>query len=163
MNFNKEPETGNQLENRNKTLEKLRLVLEENKDKRISVVGTACTGKTTLLKNISQGIEISDLAPELTEEEKSFYYNAPLTPENRKKRLELRAKRAYVEAGQPAFGTSIAVGTELVVYLLINDELLKERINLRKDISFDDAKTIQNFLEKEIEESNLPVIKILVE
>jgi ABC-type phosphate/phosphonate transport system ATPase subunit len=50
----------------NETLEKLKFVLDKNKDKRITVIGTTCTGKTTLLKNIPEGIEISKLAPPLT-------------------------------------------------------------------------------------------------
>jgi hypothetical protein len=145
----------------NETLEKLKFVLDKNKDKRITVIGTTCTGKTTLLKNIPEGIEISKLAPPLTEEERDFYYNVPLTEENEEKRLDLRPRRAFVKPGQPAFGTGIAQGTELIIYLNISDELLIERTKIR-NVSFSDAKIMQNFIEKSIKNSKLPVIEIKI-
>lgn len=142
-------------------LEKLKKVLKENKDKRITVVGTTCTGKTTLLKEIPEGIEISKLAPPLTKEEHDFYYNAPLTKENNKKMVEMRAKRAFVKAGQPAFGTAIASNSQLVIYLTISDELLNNRTESR-NVDFSQAKLMQKFIEEEIKESGLPVIKLFI-
>lgn len=142
-------------------LEKLKRILEKNKDKRVTVIGTTCVGKTTLLKNIPEGIAISELAPKLTKEEENFYYNAPLTKENNKKMLEMRAKRAFVKVGQPAFGTGIAYGTELVICLMISDELLKKRTEAR-NVDFEQAKIMQTFIEEEIKESGLPVIELSV-
>ncbi len=143
------------------TLEQLKLILEENKDKCITVIGTTCVGKTTLLKNIPEGISISELAPPLNDEEKDFYYNAPLTKENEERRLYLRPRRAIVKPGQPAFGTGIAKDTELVVYLTIDDELLKKRTAMR-NVDFNDAKIMQGFIEESIKNSNLPVIELEV-
>jgi ABC-type phosphate transport system ATPase subunit len=142
-------------------LEKLKSILENNKDKCVSVIGTTCTGKTTFLKNIPDGIEISKLAPPLTKEEHDFYYNAPLTRENNKKMIEMRAGRAFVKAGQPAFGTAIVPNTELVVYLTISDELLKKRTESR-NVDFSQAKLMQTFIEEQIKESGLPVIELFV-
>lgn len=142
-------------------LEKLKSILKDNENKRVSVIGTTCTGKTTFLKNIPEGIEISKLAPPLTKEEHDFYYNAPLTKENNKKMIEMRAKRAFVKAGQPAFGTAIASNTELVIYLTISDELLKKRTESR-NVDFSQAKLMQIFIEEEIKESGLPVIELFV-
>ena len=144
-----------------KPLEELKSVLSQNQDKRITVVGTTCVGKTSLLKEIPEGIEISKLAPPLTEEEKDFYYNAPLTRENEERRLDLRARRAFVKPGQPAFGTAIAQDTELIVYLTISDELLRKRTSARR-VDFEMAKTMQKFIEEWIKESGLPVIKVQV-
>lgn len=144
-----------------KNLKQLKLVLGQNKNKRISVIGTTCVGKTTFLKNIPEGIEISKLAPPLTDEEKKFYYNAPLTKKNEEKRLDLRHRRALVKPGQPAFGTGIAQGTELIIYLTIDDNLLRKRTTSR-NVNFRDAKIMQKFIEKSIKESELPVIEIQV-
>lgn len=144
-----------------KTLEQLKKILRENGDKKITVLGTTCVGKTTLLKNIPEGIEISKLAPVLTDDEKDFYYNAPMTDKNEEKRLNLRPRRALVKIGQPAFGTGIAKGTELIIYLTISDSLLKKRTQYR-DVDFKDAKIMQKFIEKDIKKSKLPVIKIEV-
>lgn len=144
-----------------KTLEQLKLILEQNKDKKITVLGTTCVGKTTLLKSIPEGIEISKLAPRLTEEEKDFYYNAPLTKENEERRLDLRPRRANVMPGHPAFGTGIAKGTELIIYLKVDDELLKKRTELG-NVDFKEAKIMQEFIEEEIKKSGLPVIEVEV-
>lgn len=146
----------------NKTLQKLKEVLGQNKDKRITVIGTTCVGKTTLLKEIPEGIEMSKLAPPLTKKEEEFYYNAPLTKENEEIRLNMRARRALVKPGQPAFGTAIAQGTELIIYLTISDELLRERTGAR-NVKFKDAKTMQGFIEEWVKKSGLPLIKISVE
>lgn len=143
------------------TLDELKLILNKNKDKKITVVGTTCTGKSYFLKEIPEGIEISKLAPSLTDKERDFYYNAPLTKENNDKMIAMIARRAFVKAGQPTFGTAIANGTELVVYLVIDDELLKKRTMLR-GVDFVYAKRMQELIEEEIMESKLPIIKIKV-
>jgi hypothetical protein len=143
------------------TLKKLEQILSQNKDKKITVLGTTCAGKTTLLKDIPNGIEISKLAPPLTDEEKDFYYNAPLTEENEEKRLDLRPRRAIVKKGQPAFGTGIAKGTELIVYLDIEDKILERRCESR-GVVITEAKLMKEFIEKEIEKSKLPLIRLNV-
>ena len=144
-----------------KTLQELKSILSKNQNKKIMVIGTTCTGKSTFLRQIPEGIEIGELAPSLTEEEKDFYYHAPLTKENNNKMITMVAKKAFVKAGQPVFGTAIANGTELVVYLTIDDELLKKRAVLR-GVDFAYAKRMQEFIEEEVRESGLPVIKIKV-
>ena len=75
--------------------------------------------------------------------------------------ITMRAGRAMVKAGQPVFGTAIAEGTELIVYLRISDELLRERTKSRK-VDFADAKTMTQFIEADIKESGLQVIEIKV-
>lgn len=141
------------------TLKQLKQILDNNKDKRISVLGTTCVGKTTLLKDIPEGIEISQLAPPLSEEDRNFYYKAPITRKNEEKRFDLRARRVLVKSGQPVFGIGIASGTELIIHLNISDDLLKERTNLR-NVNFTEAKMIQKFMEESIKKSGLPVINI---
>jgi hypothetical protein len=143
------------------TLKKLKKILDQNKGKKITVIGTTCVGKTTLLKEIPEGIEISKLAPVLSEEERDFYYNAPLTEENEERRLELRPRRAIVKAGQPAFGTGIANGTELIVYLDIDDKTLEKRCESR-GVDISEAKLMKKFIDKEVEKSKLTVITINV-
>jgi len=144
-----------------KMIEELRSVLTKNRDKKITVIGTTCVGKSTFLRNIPEGIELRKLAPPFTDTEKDFYYHAPLTKENNDTMRVLVAQRAFVKAGQPAFGTAIANGTELIVYLTIDDELLKKRVADRK-VSFEYAKTMQGFIEEEVKNSGLPMITIAV-
>ena len=55
------------------TLNQLKKVLAENVNKKITVLGTTCVGKSTLFKQIPAGIALSELAPPLTTEEADFY------------------------------------------------------------------------------------------
>lgn len=45
-------------------------IIDSNKDKRICLVGTTCTGKSTLIKRLGVGSDMDELLfPLLTEEE----------------------------------------------------------------------------------------------
>ncbi len=144
------------------TLEKLKRVLAENKDRRVSVVGTTCTGKTTIMKDIPEAVSLSDLGPPLTKEQKEYIMQTPWTPEIGETVAKLRGAKAVVAVGRPAFGTVIASNTELIVYMKIDDKLLRKRTDLR-NVNFTDAEAMQIWLEEKIEESGLPVVVIQVE
>ena len=66
-----------------------------------------------------------------------------------------------VKAGQPAFGTGIANGTELIIYLAINDDLLKKRTEAR-GVDFNEARLMESYIKESIEKSRLPVIELRV-
>ncbi len=138
------------------SIDLLKTFLKENKNKRIAVLGTTCVGKTTLMKDIPEAVSISKIAPPLTEEEKTELYKMPWTPEIGERMSYLRGEKAVIEAGRPAFGTVIPSNTELIVYLTINDEILRKRTEQR-GVSFSDAKAMQEWIEKKIEESGLIV------
>lgn len=138
------------------SINSLKNFLEENQDKRIVVIGTTCVGKTTLMKEITESVSISKIAPPLTEEEKAELYKTPWTPEIGERISYLRGERAVIEAGKPAFGTVIPSNTELIVYLTINDQILRKRTEQR-GVSFSDAKAMQEWIERRIEESGLIV------
>lgn len=143
------------------SLEKLKNLLKENKDKRIVVIGTTCTGKTTLLKNIKNACDMDDLVfPLFTKEEKEYVCQSPWTPEIGKTMERLIKERVKVEKGKPLFGT-VLLDCDLIVYLKISDKLLKERTLSRNSI-FEDAKNMQKSIEKQIKKSNISVVKILI-
>ena len=51
-------------------IEQLENILEENKDKRICILGTSCTGKTTLIEYTGMGKDMDEeIFPLLTKEE----------------------------------------------------------------------------------------------
>ncbi len=136
----------------------LKKVFEENKDKRIVVVGTTCSGKSTLLQDIKEAHDMDSLVfPMLTKEESDYVRQKPWTPEIGKAMTKLVKEKVKVESGKPVFGT-IVLDSDLIVYLHINDELLKERTNLRNR-SFEDAKNMQKQIEEEIKKSKIPVIE----
>ena len=58
------------------------------------------------------------------------------------------------------FGT-VLLDCDLIVYLHINDELLLERTSSR-NVDFNNAKNMQQSIEEEIRNSNIPTINIEV-
>lgn len=43
------------------SIENLERIFEENKEKRICVLGTTCTGKTTLINELKMGSDMDEL------------------------------------------------------------------------------------------------------
>ena len=141
--------------------EDLKKILKENKDKRVAVLGTTCTGKTTFLKKIKGAYDMDKLVfPKLTETERDFVCRKPWTPEIGRAMTKLTKKNVIIEMGTPVFGT-VVLDSDLIVYLHISDDLLRKRTKTRKT-EFKDAKNMQKQIEKEIERSKIPCIKISV-
>ena len=142
--------------------EKLKQIFLDNKDKRICVLGTTCTGKSTLIKETNLGVDMDDeIFPLLTKEENDYVCSSPWTEEIGKKMDELVREKLSIKPGIPMFGT-VLLDCDLIVYLHINDELLLERTTSR-NVDFKNAKNMQIQIEKEINESNIPTICIEVE
>ena len=137
-------------------LEELINIFNDNKDKRICVIGTTCTGKTTLINNSNIGLDMDkEIFPLLTKEEKEYVCTTPWTEEIGNKMDELVRTKLSIKPGIPMFGT-VLLDCDLIVYLHINDELLLERTNDR-NVDFDNAKNMQIKIEEEINNSNIPV------
>ena len=137
-------------------LEELINIFNDNKDKRICVIGTTCTGKTTLINNSNIGLDMDkEIFPLLTKEEKEYVCTTPWTEEIGNKMDELVRTKLSIKPGIPMFGT-VLLDCDLIVYLHINDELLLERTNNR-NVDFDNAKNMQIKIEEEINNSNIPV------
>ena len=137
-------------------IDEVKGVLSEHKSERVVVVGTTCTGKSTLLKNIDGALDMDEvLFPQLTEEEKEYVSRKPWTEEIGQTMIRLAQERIKVEPGKPVFGT-VVLDVDQVVYLHIDDELLRERVGKRGK-NFEDAKNMQKQIEAEIESSQKPV------
>ena len=142
-------------------IEALRQILIDNKDKRICVLGTTCTGKTTLINEFNMGVDMDlEIFPLLTEEETEYVCQTPWTEEIGDKMDELVKTKLSIKPGIPMFGT-VLLDCDLIVYLHINDELLMERTKLR-NVDFMSAKKMQLKIEEEIKKSNIPTIYIEV-
>ena len=143
-------------------IEELSEIFKENADKRICVLGTTCTGKTTLIHDTNIGLDMDDeIFPLLTPEETEYVCRTPWTEEIGNKMDELVRTKLSIKPGTPMFGT-VLLDCDLIVYLHINDELLLKRTKLR-NIDFINAKNMQQKIEKEIKESNIPTIFIEVQ
>lgn len=147
---------------KNKAIDKLKDLLKNNENKRIVVVGTSCIGKSTILKEISGAQDMDELIfPRLSKKEKDYVCKSPWTEEIGKTMNRLVREKLKVKKGRPFFGTVI-LNYDLVIYLDISDELLKERAKKRRS-SFVDIKNMQKSILKEIKELKIPCIKIKVD
>ncbi|MBP3920997.1 MAG: hypothetical protein J6D28_05480 [Bacilli bacterium] len=143
-------------------IEELSKIFEENIEKRICVLGTTCTGKTTLIKSVGIGLDMDkEIFPLLTKEETDYVCQTPWTEEIGNKMDELVRTRLSIKPGTPMFGT-VLLDCDLIVYLHINDELLLERTKLR-NTDFMNAKNMQQKIEEEIKKSNIPAIYVEVQ
>ena len=96
--------------------------------------------------------------PKLTKEERDYVCQHPWTPEIGEKMVGLVKEKVKIEPGKPVFGT-VVLDSDLIVYLRISDELLKERTALR-GANYEDAKNMQRQIEEEIKQSNIPTIEL---
>lgn len=141
--------------------EKLQELLNLHKDKRVIVVGTTCTGKSTFLERIKGSHDMDELVfPQLTQEEADYVNQTPWTPDIGQTMNKLVKEKVMVKPGEPVFGT-ILLDSDLIVYLKISDDLLRQRTAQRNAL-FEDAKNMQTQIEKEITSLNIPVIEFSV-
>ena len=140
-------------------IEELMKIFNDNKDRRICVLGTTCTGKSTIVDEMNIGLDMDkEIFPLLTPEETEYVCSTPWTEEIGEKMNELVRTKLSIKPGVPMFGT-VLLDCDLIVYLHIDDELLKQRTTLR-NVDFDNAKNMQQKIEEEIKDSNIQTIRI---
>ncbi len=146
----------------NESIDNLTRILEENKDKRICVLGTTCTGKTTFINEFNIGEDMDKLIfPLLTQEESDYVCKTPWTEEVGQNMDDLVRTKLTIKPGTPLFGT-VLLPCDLIIYLHIDDDLLLERTALR-NAAFENAKNMQSKIEQEIYTSNIETIVVEVE
>lgn len=140
---------------------KLQKILDENKDKRVVIVGTTSTGKSTLQKLIPGACDMDELLyPQLTKEEIEYVNRVPWTEEIGRTMIRLAREHVRIKPGCPVLAT-VVLDCDFVVLLKISDALLRERTKLR-GVRFADAKNMQRQIEEEVMKSGLPVAEIEV-
>ena len=140
-------------------INKLKEIFEQNNDKRILVIGTSCTGKSTLIQKLGIGIDMDkEIFPLLTKEEKDYVCQTLWTEEIGEKMDYLVKSRLKIKKGNPMFGT-VLLDCDLVIYLHISDELLRKRTSLRK-ADFSNAKNMQISIEEELKNCDKEVITL---
>jgi len=139
----------------------LQAVLDGHRDERVVVIGGTCTGKSTLIEHLTGAKDMDKLVfPLLTKEEADYVCQTPWTPEIGETMTRLTKERVKVQVGEPVFGT-VVLDADRIVHLKISDDLLRERTAAR-NVSFEDAKNMQQHIEAEIAASGLPVIEFEV-
>ena len=144
-----------------KYIEEIKEIFDNNKEKRILVIGTTCTGKSTLIEKLGVGLDMDkEIFPLLTKEETDYVCQTPWTEEIGEKMDFFVRTKLKITPGSPLFGT-VLIDCDLIIYLHINDELLKKRTDLR-NVDFTNAKNMQSKIEEEIKDSNKQVITLEV-
>jgi broad-specificity NMP kinase len=128
------------------TINALNAIFEKHKNDRICILGTTCCGKSTLQEQIPGTVDMDEtLWPQLTKEEEAYICQKPWTKEIGDFTRKIVNERVTVKAGQPLF-TLILLDCEVIVYLDISDELLKDHCRKRGS-AFQDAKNVKDAIE----------------
>jgi shikimate kinase len=136
-------------------MEELIQLLSENTDKRVSVVGTTCIGKSTLVSQIPGALDLDEIFfPLLTAEEKARVSQAVWDETVGEVVGQLIRERVHTEIGKPLFGTEI-VDADLLIYLQIDYDILRERCKKRK-VPFQSALDMDRVIRKEVADSMIP-------
>jgi ABC-type cobalamin/Fe3+-siderophores transport system ATPase subunit len=79
---------------KNQTIKELEANLNKHKNERVCVIGTMCCGKTTLLKQIPNCVDMDEeLFSQLTKEEAKFICQMPWTKKSAMKSIDLYMKK----------------------------------------------------------------------
>lgn len=147
--------------NNKNILPALEKVLQKHIHERVCVLGTTCTGKSTLVKEFQYAIDMDEVVfPLLSKEERTCVCQSPWTEKIGETMTKLVKEKIKIQPGKPVFGT-VLLECDYAVYLKISDALLKERAKKRGH-SYEDAKNMQMQIEKEIKNSNIPYKEIAV-
>ena len=146
-------------ENTKRLVYQLKRIFMDNADKRVVVIGTTCTGKSTLIKHFPHAQDMDRLIfPLLSKEESKYVCQSPWTEEIGDTMNRLVNERLKVRAGHPLFGT-VLLDCDLIVYLRISDKLLKQR-SRKKGHRFIDAKKMQTEIEEDMRKSHICTVTI---
>lgn len=164
--------------------EALESLLEKYKDKRVLVLAPPSVGKSTILQHIKEGVDLDVVFDDMPEEfkrhvlhhehpfmfidgdKKTVKYTEkefdPMSDEHQdhlkkttESLTEYTQNKVNIEAGHPAFGSTL-IDADVVIYLKISDEELKKRIEARNTKTYrlaqlERVKAIKKNLEADLE------------
>jgi len=136
-------------------------IFEKNKHKTICVVATTSTGKSTMIKKIGVGVDMDDIVfKNLSSDEKGYVRNKEWS-QDIGDFMEKRSKEIIViKKGEPVFGT-IVYDTDIVIYLDIDDGILKSRVK-KRGVKIESALKMKEWIEKKVDKTNAEVIKLKI-
>ncbi len=136
-------------------------LLAQHTHERVCVVGTTCTGKSTLVKQIPGLLDMDDcIFPLLSPKEQAQVCTSPWTEEIGKTMTRLVRERVAIQPGRPVIGT-VVIESDFIIYLKIAEKLLRQRTKQR-GASYHDAKNMQKQIEKDILSSHIQYVELLI-
>ena len=164
--------------------ETLESLLEKYKDKKVLVLAPPSVGKSTILQHIKDGVDLDVVFDDMPEEFKRYvlhherpfmfidgdkktlkYTEKEFDPDNSEHQTYLKEttkllteytqSKINIEAGRPAFGSTL-IDSDVIIYLKISEEELKKRIESRnistlRLVQLERVKAIKNNLEADLE------------
>ena len=99
------------------SIDNLVAIFNQNSNKRICVLGTTCTGKTTLIDESNIGLDMDkEIFPLLSEEEIDYVCSSHWTQEIGNKMNELVRSKLSIKPEILMFGT-VLLDCDLIIYL----------------------------------------------
>ena len=146
----------------NDTVKKLRKIFDENKDKRILVLGTTCAGKSTLVKSMPEYLDQDEvcwaiLPKEIEQKLKNGSWTQEMI-EVWNKHVEDATQIVEIQAGRPLFGGSV-FKSDIIIYLNISEKNLRERTKMR-GVEYETAANYNNKIKEKLKSVGSPVIII---
>lgn len=146
--------------------ETIRNIFKKNSDKRICVVGASCVGKTTLLKQLPEAVDMDELLfgkeqkniKPLLKQSEIDYVCGTWTPEIGKFMVQKARELITIKKGHPVFGT-IVFPCDLIIEITVSDEVLRDRIR-RRNGNEADVFRMKAQINSEIELSGIKKITI---
>ncbi len=136
-------------------------MLAEHDYERILVLGTTCTGKSTLVERIPGTVDMDKLVFSLlTKDEADYVCQEPWTPEIGAEMTRLTKKHIQIQPGMPVFGT-VLLDADTIVYLKIDEDSLRQRTEAR-GVNFDDARAMQRAIEASLATSTAQLIEFCI-
>lgn len=134
-------------------------IFNENQNKRIVVIGTTCSGKSTIVKKLAYARDMDkEIFPLLSKEEIDYVCQEPWTREIGEKMNQFVRERINTIQGKPLFGT-VCVDADLVVFLKLDKYLLEERCDLR-NVNIINAVNMQDTIENDVSQSNIEYLTL---
>ena len=143
-------------------IQKLRQIFNENRDKRILVLGTTCAGKSTLVKCMPECLDQDDicwaLLPKELEEKlsKGSWTGEMIKAWNT--HVENATQIVEIKAGRPLFAGSI-FKSDIIIYMNISEKILRERTK-KRSIAYEAASNYNEVIKEKLKSIDIPVIVI---
>jgi dephospho-CoA kinase len=163
------------------------LVLEKYQDKRVLVLAPPCSGKSTLLQHIKNGVDMdkvfdtmpADFKKEVLHHERPFMYidgdretikymEKDYIPGNAESEALLEQttellnnyvnENIKIIPGSPVFGANV-IDTDVILYLKLSDKVLQSRIKSRNDLTHRMLHPNRVFAIKELLEREIEIRK----